>query len=506
VRAQGIQRLDGRRLSQYRFRHILFQKYVYSSLDEVERAYLHEAVGDTLEALYRGQPQTLLAMAGQLAWHFQEAGIAPKAIQYLHQAGERAVRLCAYQEGIAHLSRAIDLLLTLPASPQRDQQELALQISLGTARIRHGTFRPAEVGAPFARARELCEKIGRESQLCHILGELTVFHFVRAEYRRAHELAAEALSLAQQRRDPLLVALGHWQVAIVSFGLGDYVSARSHFQRLISFYQPQEHHQSLISLRGMDACVNAMSFDACCLWALGYPEQALQRSEEALGLARTLDHAFSLADALAFGACMYNMMRREVYELEANAQELVQLAKEMGMPGWLGHGTYYCGEALVMLGQVQEGIAQLHEGMALSESVETRLFMPGPLHVLAEAQAGSGHPEEGLITLAEAFDLVEETDERHWEAELYRVQADLLRMLDENAAAEASLCKAIDVARRQSARSWELRAATGLARLWQEQGRIDEAQQMLAEIYGWFAEGFDTPDLKEAEALLEELS
>jgi predicted ATPase len=416
------------------------------------------------------------------------------------------VQLCAYQEAIAHLSRGLELLLALPGSPECDQQELALQLSLGTAWIRHGTFGPEEVGAAFARARELCEQMGKESQLCHVLGELAVFHYVRAEYRQARELAEEALSLAQLSGDPLLLALGHWQLGIASFSLGDYTAARAHLQQVISFYEPQAHHQALVSLRGYDAGVNALSFDACCLWVLGYPEQAFQRSEEALALARELDHPFSLADGLAFGGCMCNKMRRDACALKDHAEELMRLSKEKALLGWLSMGITYRGEAAAMLGQIQEGIAQMREGMMAGQTIGVRMYLPGSLCTLAEAQAKAGQPEEGLDTLDEALALVEQTDERHWEAELHRVQGELLLMQGDDAEAEASLHKAIEVARGQSAKSWELRATTSLARLWQKQGKQEEARRVLAEIYGWFTEGFDTPDLQEAEALLAELA
>jgi predicted ATPase len=506
VRAQGILWMDDQRLSRYRFRHALFQRYLYNSLDAVERAHLHAAVGNTLETLHRGQTEAMAAIAGQLAWHFQEAGVAAKAIDYLRQAGDRAVRLCAYREAIAHLSRGLEMLLALPGSPECDQQELALQLSLGTAWIRQGTFGPEQVGAAFARARELCEQLGKESQLCLVLGELAVFHYCRAEHRRARELAEEALSLAQQFGDPLLVALGHWQVGLASFGLGEYTAARAHLQQVISFYEPQAHHQSLVFLRGYDPGVSALSFDACCLWALGYPEQALQRSEKALALARELGHPFSLADGLAFGGCMYNKMRRNACALEDHAEELMRLSNEKSFAGWVGMGTCFRGAALAMLGQVQEGMAQMREGMEASQSVGIKLDLSGTLGSLAESQTKAGQPEQGLATLAEGLAVVEETDERYFEAELNRVRAELLLMQGNEADAEASLQQAIEVARRQQAKSWELRATTSLARLWQAQGRADEARQALTEVYGWFTEGFDTPDLQEADALLKELS
>jgi predicted ATPase len=347
--------------------------------------------------------------------------------------------------------------------------------------------------------------MGKESHLCRVLGELAIFHYVRAEHRRAREFAEEALSLAQQFGDPLLVALGHWQLGFISFGLGEYTAARAHLQQVISFYEPQEHHQSFVSLRGLDAGPSALSYDACCLWALGYPEQALQRSEEALALARELDHPFSLADVLCYGGCMYNKMRRDAQALKDHAKELTRLANEK-VSAWLGEGHSFQGEALAMLGQVQEGMTQMRKGMAALRNLGERCYLSGKLCTLAVSQAKAGQPEQGLTILAEAIALVEETDERHWEAELHRLRAELLLVQGDEAEAEASFHKAIEVARRQNAKSWELRATTSLAYLWQMQGKVDEARQVIEEIYGWFVEGFDTPDLKEAKALLDELT
>jgi DNA-binding SARP family transcriptional activator/predicted ATPase len=503
VRAQGIQRMDGQRLSHYRFRHILFQRYLYSSLDEVERAHLHEAVGNTLEALYEDQIEAMAAIAGQLAWHFQEAGMAAKAIDYLRQAGERAVQLSAYQEGIAHLTRGLALLMDLPDSGgkehrlERAQQELALQLALGIAWQATRGYGP-EMEKAYTRARELCQQTGKTSQLCQVLGKMSTIHYVRAEHQKARELAEEALSLAQRAKDPLHVALGHWYLGFILFCLGEYTTARAHLEQMISFYEPQQHHRSFLFLRGSDAGLSALAYDACCLWCLGYPEQALSRSQEALALARELGHPFSRAEVLYFAGCFFNKMRRDAQALKGNAEELMPLSNEK-VPAWSGAGTFRWGEALAMLGQVQEGMAALH-------SVGVRCYLSAILCSLAEAQAKAGHPEEGLTTLAEALALVEQTDERHWEAELYRLRAELLLMQGDDAEAEASFHKAVEVARRQQAKSWELRATVSLCRLWRKQGRADKARHMLAEIYGWFTEGFDTPDLQEAKALLEGLS
>jgi predicted ATPase len=510
VRAQAIERLGSRPVSRYRFRHNLFQKYLYDNLDPVERAYLHEDVGNALEGVFRAQEGKIADTAAtavgavQLARHFEEAGITEKAIRYLHQAGERAAQLSAYQEAIAHLTRGLALLMTLPDSADRAQQELALQISLGIAGKR-GIPDP-EGEKALTRARELGQQMGKTTQLCRIVGELSIFPYVRAEHQRARELGEEALSLAQQAGDPLLVALGHWHTGLVLFALGEFTTARVHLQQVISFYEPQEHHHSFVFMRGSDAGVGALAYDACCLWCLGYPEQAFQRSREALALARRLDHAFTLADVLCYAGCVFDQMRRDAQALKDHAEELMRLSKGMGFSSFSGTGTCYWGDALTKLGQVQEGRAQLREGMVARQSIGARLSLSGILGALAEAQAVAGQPEEGLATLTEALALVDQADERYCEAELYRMRAELLLMQGDEVEAEASLHKAIEVARRQSARSWELRATTSLARLWHRQGKAEEARQMLEQIYGWFSEGFDTPDLKGAREMLEKIA
>jgi DNA-binding SARP family transcriptional activator/predicted ATPase len=512
VRAQSIQRIDGQRLSRYRFRHILFQRYLYSSLDEVERVFLHEQVGTALEELYGAQEKTAAARANavQLAWHFQEARITEKAIDYLHQAGDKAVRLSAYQEATAHLTQALELLKALPNSGDADgrlaraEQELALQISLAMAW--KWVIPNPEGERVLTKARELCEQTGRTTELCRVVGELSIFPYVRAEYRAARELGEEALSLAKQVGDPLLVAIHHWHLGYILVGLGEFSTARAHFEQVIAFYEPHAHHESFVLLRGSDAGVSALAYDACCLWCLGYPEQADKRSQKALALARELDHPFSLADVLAFGGCVFNKVRREGLALKAHGQELVELSEDLGFSSFMPTGTCYLGDGLAMLGQVQEGLALMREGLEGRQSTGVRCYFSGTLGGLAEALAMAGRPDEGLATLDEAFSLVEETDERYCEAELYRVQAELLLQQGEEAGAEIALGQALEVARRQCTKSWELRATTSLARLWQKQGRAGEARQALAAIYEWFTEGFDTPDLMEARALLEELS
>jgi len=509
IQAQSIQRAAGQLVSRYRFRHILFQRYIYGSLDEVERVHLHQRVGTALEGLYGTQDESvavtdLATIAPQLARHFQEARNTEKALHYLHQAGQRAAQLSAYEEAIAQLNRGLALLSSMPASPEHVEWEKTLQISLGVA---SKWTLPDPVGeSALNRARELCLQTGDTTQLVRVLGELAIFPYVRAEHQRARELTEDALKLAKQVDDPLLKAVAEWHLGFVLFVLGEFPAAHNHLQKVIAFYNPEEHHAPFVSMRGSDAGVSALAYDAVSLWCLGFPAQADQTAREALTLARQLDHEFSLADVLCFCGCVYNVLRREPRALKYAADELIVLSRGMGFTSFSGTGICYSGEAMAKLGQVQEGLAKLRQGIITRQRWGARCYQTGILASLGEVQAADGQPEEALDSFADALALIEETGERYYEAELHRLKGELLLARRDEGTAEASFHDAIEVARRQSARSWELRATISLARLWQNQGRADEAHQKLAGIYEWFTEGFDTHDLKEAQALLDELA
>jgi predicted ATPase len=511
VRAQGILRMDGRRLSHYRFRHILFQRYLYNSLDEVERAHLHETVGNTLEALYEDQMEAMAvtaatgAVAGQLAWHFQEAGMAAKAIDYLRQAGERAVQLSAYQEGIAHLTRGLALLETLPDTAQRAQRELGLQTSLIVPLAYTKGFAAPEVESVLARAWELCQQMGEVPQLWWVMEWLAVQRVLRGQHQAARETLEQVFSLPEFAEAPLLVAGAHDTMGWLLVCLGEFAPALDHAERVMDLYAPQRRHAMPV-LDTIDSGVHCLSWASKTLWFLGYPEQALERSRKALALAQELDHPYVLANAQSTGGAMVHLLRRDLQAAQALAEASLTLASEHEFRPFLAQATMQRGRALAEQGRIEEGIAQLRQGLAAWEATGTRYRRPTFLAWLAEAYGKVGQVEEGMSVLDEALAQVEKTDERCYEAELRRLKGELLLMQGDRTEAEASLQHAIEVARRQSARSWELRATTGLARLWQQQGRIDEARQMLAEIYGCFTEGFDTPDLQEAEALLKELS
>ncbi len=504
VRAQSIQRVDGQLVSRYQFRHILFQKYLYNSLDEVVRVYLHEQVGTNLETLY-GSQENAAAVAVQLARHFEEARIVDKAVHYLHLAGSKAMQLSAFQEAIAHLSRGLTILEVLPKSTQRARQELDLQLAYSIAL--QGALGAAAPGLEntLMKARELCQRVGNTSQMVQVLGGLAVLYYVRAEYRLAGDLAEEALNLARVAEDSVLISLCHWYQGFILFCLGEHSTAREHLRYVIDFYKPEQHHHPFISLRGSDAGLSALAYDACCLWCLGYPDQALKRSQEAISLAQALGHPFSLADVLSYAGCTFNSMRRNSSELIKYAKELMELSRDRNLGGWYATGVRHMGEALVLQGGIQEGMAIIHEGLEGMRSEGVLLNCSETFGYLAEAQAKAGNLEKGLATVDEAFTFIERTEERYWEAELYRMKGELLLKTGEETEAETNFYNAIAIARKQSAKSLELRAVISLYRLWQLQGKKAQAKKVLAEIYTWFTEGFDTLDLVEAKILLEDL-
>ena len=504
VQAQSIQRVDGKSLSRYRFRHILFQKYLYGSLDEVERVHLHEQVGAALERLYGDQVE-VAANPVHLALHFEKAQITDKAIHYLHNAGKRAIQLSAYQEGITHLTRGLNLLEYLTDSSEHDHQKLNLLLALGIAW--QGTLgaQPDEVKNAYIEALELCKRVGNTTQMVQVLGGLVVLYYVRGEHRRALEFASEGLALAEKADEPLLMLLCHWYLGFINFCFGNFVGAHKHLKHVLDFYDPDQHHRSLVYLRGSDAGLGAMAYEACCLWCLGYPEKALNLSKKTLSLAHELGHPFTLADVLCFAGCLFHEMRRDVNSLEASADELMRISQERNLAGWFATGARYRGAALVLQGKKQEGVKHTREGIDAMKSENIWIYSSGTLAAITELYAKTGDLEEALNTLDEAFAFVEKTDERYWESELYRLKGEMLFNQEKYADAEANFNKAIKISRRQSTKSLELRAVMSLCRLWEKQGNKTEAHQLLAEIYNWFTEGFDTPDLIEAKELYQEL-
>jgi DNA-binding NtrC family response regulator/predicted ATPase/class 3 adenylate cyclase len=508
--------------AEYTFKHALTQEVAYTAVPSMRHRALHERTAQAIEALF---PTRLEEHYGELAHHYSRSGNTAKALDYLQRAGHQAVQRSAPVEAISHFTTALELLITLPDTPERTQRELVLQTMLGPALMNSKGFAAPDVEHVYARARELCQQVGDTSQLFPVLRGLWVFYFVRGKHETAKEIAEELLALAQEQHDADLLLEAARAVGCTLFYLGEFAAARAHLEQGIALYDPQQHCAHTF-LYGEDPGVGCRAFAARALWSLGYPEQALQRSREALTLARELAQPFSLVQAQSF-ATWTHQFRREVLLTQQYAETTMTVATDLGFPAWVGQGLILGGWALAVQGHGAAGIAQIHQGLSARQATGADLARSYWLALLAEVHGEVGQAEEGLSVLAEAFAEVRKTGERWWEAELYRLKGELLlqqalgketsrvgpttlspvpeaeRPLDTEA--EAAFRQALDTARCQQAKSLELRAAVSLSRLWQCQGKRTEACALLAPVYAWFTEGFDTADLQEAKALLEEL-
>jgi predicted ATPase len=489
--------------ARYIFKHALIQDAAYASLLKSTRQHVHQQIAQVFEARFPALVETQPELVAQ---HYTAAGCTEQAIGYWQQAGQHALQRSAHVEAISHLTRGLELLAALPDTAERLQHELRVQTTLGTALMAARGQGAPEVGQAYTRARELCRQVGETPQLFPVLFGLYRFHLVRAEYQTARELAEEYLRLAQQVDDPALLLEAQFALGGSLYCLGDVTAARAHLEQGIALYDPQEHHALALRL-GIDPGVWCLAYAALALWALGYPDQALWRSHEALTLAQTLAHPPSLA-ATFFYVALTQCFRREAHAVRERAEAAMALASAQELPQWWAVGTILRGWALAMQGQGAEGLAQLCQGLAAWRALGAGLTVSYYLALQAEVSGHAGQPEEGLRLLAEALAHVDTTGERFYAAEVYRLKGELLlrQAIPDAAQAETCLCHALDIARHQQTKAWELRVAVSLARLWQQQGKQAEARELLTPIYGWFTEGFDTADLQEAKALLEELA
>jgi predicted ATPase len=487
----------------YIFKHALIQDTAYQSLLRSVRQQYHQRIAQVLAEHF---PATAETQPELLAHHYTEAGLIAQAIPYWQRAGEQAIEHSANVEAINHITKGLELLQTLPDTPERAQQELTLQVTLGVPLRATKGFAAPEVETAYTRAQELCQQVGETPQLFGILRGLWGFYLVRAELQMAYRLGERLLRLAQNIRDRALLLDAYFALGQTWFWLGEIAPARAHLEQGPALYDLQQ-HRSYVFHAPQDPGVACLSYAALALWALGYPDQALRKSHEALTLAHALSHPFSLAYTL-FYATWLRQLRRERQAAQEQAEAEIALSTEQGFVYYWAMGTILRGWALGGQGRGDEGIAQMREGLAAYQATGAELGRPSFLVLLAEVYGKRGQVEEGLTVLAEALAIVHKTGERFYEAELYRLKGEFLLALSVENQAEAEACchKAIDLAQRQSAKSLELRAAMSLSRLWQCQGKRDEARELLAPIYGWFTEGFDTADLQEANALLEELS
>jgi DNA-binding winged helix-turn-helix (wHTH) protein/predicted ATPase len=519
----GVQLLpNGEAVSRYGFIHALYRNVLYERLSASRRVQLHRRIGEQVEALYG---EGARAIAAELAMHFEHGADYKKAAKYLQQAADNALRRFAYQEAIALSRRGLELLLKLPDTPERAAQELCLQLTLGVPLISTEGYAAPEVGSVYLKARKLYRQLGETQDASEALWGLWTFYTLRAELGTARELAEELLHLTDQRPYSGLAMRGHWAIEITFAHLGEFALSMEHYEKALQLYDPVLHLDDGY-IYALNPGVAMPCFAAWALWFLGQPDQALKQIQEALTLARELSEPLSLAHALLFAAILHQL-RREEQLAQEHADAAFAVSSEHGLALYQAMATIMQGWTLFRQERHEEAIEQMRDGLAALQATGTKLVRPHFLGLLVEALGLALRPEEGLRALEEALSLAERGGERYYEAELYRLKGELLLIQaggrgpsraargrksviasEQASVAQAEACfnQSIEIARRQKAKSWELRAAISLARLYQNQSKQEEARSLLAQTYGGFEEGFDNADLREAKALLDEPS
>src|SRR5262249_18333585 len=460
----------------YTFKHALIQDAAYQSLLRSTRQQHHQRIAQVLAERF---PETAETQPELVAHHYTEAGLREQAMPYWQHAGQRALQRSANLEAVSHVTQGLEGLRTLPETRERAQQERALQIMLGVALGATKGQQAPETARTYARACALARQMGSPPELFPALWGFLYAHMLRGQLPQARELAEEFLELARQLHDPLLLAVGHRMRGNIAWWQGELVQAQTHCRQGLAYYDPAQHRISAMSY-GQDSGVNCGTFVALPLWVLGYPDQSLRGMEEALALARRLAPPFSIAQTLHFSALLHQL-RREPQAARAQAEEGLALCTEQGIGTFGIFSLLPRGWALAQQGEVAEGIAQLRQGLAAWRAMGAEVAVPWWLALLAETCGTAGQLDEGLRVLEEARTAVQHNEEQNYEAEVYRLKGELLQQsAARQGEAEEHFQQALTVARRQQAKSWELRAAMSLSRLWQRQGKQEAARELLA--------------------------
>ena len=507
---------------EYSFKHVLTQETVYANIPGGRRLQLHRMVAEAIEGLYLENVDNYYEW---LAYHYDKSNDIPKAMDNYFKAGEKAKRVSANDTAYSLLMRGLKLIDSLPDTPERAQKELSFLISLGPALMANKGYGAAELERVYTRARELCQDLGNPPNLFPILYRTSVFFFIKSQPDKALEQAEEFLVLAQSEGDHAALLQGHLLLGATLFYIGEFVTARKHLEEGFALYDPEKHRSNAFTY-GQEPGVNCLTYLTLVLWFLGYPDQALKVSQETIALSEEASHPFSLAHSQAFVAILHQF-RHEENRVKEQAGEAIALSADQGFPLWLAIGRIVKGWALGESGEVEKGIEEISWGLDTYRATGAEVSVSMWIAILAQTYLGSGQVDEGLKLIDQAQTLVENSGECMWQAEIYRLEGELLLSRGAGLSSgegeqgsggaeeqgrqrrrkpEACFNKSLEVARRQGAKSLELRAAVSLSRLWSKQGKKEEARDLLGEIYGWFTEGFDTADLKEAKILLDSLS
>ena len=484
----------------YTFSHALVQDTAHGSLLRKARQQLHAQIAGALET---HSPEVIETQPELLAQHYAEAGLVERAVAYWDKAGHRSVARSAMAEAVAQFQKGLDQLALLPEIPERRQKELEFSSALGAVlNVVKGSAAP-ETGQAYARARELWEQLGSPAEFVEVPCGQSRYHAHRGELDRAQSLAEDLLHLSHRRNDVAGLVMGHYSSGRNLMWVGSFASSRSHLETVLALYDPNSHH-SLVRQTGIHPQLAAQAALGIVLFCLGFPDQALAQSNKAIAGARRLPHPPTLAMSMGMDALLLSIIGDDV-GLEQRVDGLVAIATDQGFPFYRATGAIYRGWVKAKNADVTEGLSLLRAGSSAYCATGATVWMPLYIALLAAACEIAGQIEEAAARLDQALQLVERTGERWFAAELDRQRGQLLLRQGHPEAAEKLYREALSIAREQEAKLWELRAAASLARLWRDQGRCAAARDLLAPVYGWFTEGFATPDLKAAKMLLDEL-
>ena len=486
----------------YTFKHALLQEAAYESLLRGRRQQLHRQIAEALEDqfadLAQAQPQLM-------AHHLAQAGLTERAIDYLQSAGQRANEGSANTEAVGHLKLALKLLQSIPELPEHKRKALQLQTMLAQAMIAGRGYAAPETRDVLLEAKTLTDEQTEASQRYSILYGVWAAYYVAGEVLMQRNAAREFFIEAEQRQDETAaLCLSHRALGTTYVQMGEFLTGREHLERAWQLYDPERHSQSMY-LYGQDIGATALSYLCWGLWHLGYVDQAEEVAAKAMKRAEALSHPFTTAYTICHARGMMDVFRRRPDDTQYYANSVISICTEHDFPFWAAGGRILEGWAIGCLGQTDEGIKKLDEGLAAWRNTGARLWLPIFLALKAEAHAKASRSDTALKTIDEALSISKETSESWALAEVLRIKARLLRETEDFNANEVEnlLAESLEAGRRQQALSWQLRTACDLANLFQGQSRAREALTLLKSIYDQFTEGFGTPDLIQAKALLE---
>jgi predicted ATPase len=485
----------------YQFKHALIQDAAYQSLLKKTRQQFHLRIGEVLESR---SPETAAQQPELLAYHYTQAGQTARAVEFWDRAADRSLRRCAHVEAVEQLTRALELLRTLPDSPDRRAREIRMHVALGVPLQATRGYSAPEVEATYARAEELCRQGGTSGQLFPVVYGLFRYYLLKAQYRKAQDLAERLARTADEERNIEYRAAADRALGSALVYQGQYPAAIDRLRRVTAVAPTPELRSAAYAYDVVDAWVVAHSYLAWGLWLMGWPDQARAQSRSALEAAAGLDHPFSLVLAKAF-ASWSRQFEGDVAGTLRAADETLAIARERRFAFWFGWGRIMRGWALGRTGDPAGGAVEIRDGLAEWQAQGSELGRCYFLALLADVLGMGGRVDEALATLSDADRLSAATGEGCWRPEIHRLRGDLLLRRADDAGAEAAYRFALDEARRQQARSHELRAATSLARLTAKRGDPAAGRDLLAPVLSAMTEGLDTPDLKAARELLDQL-